>query len=347
MGGRPPTGPGAGARPVSGPGTDPTIPSVGGGPRPGSRPSGTRPPGGPAGPRPGGPTGPGRTDATMRTDVTRRTDVTGTGAEAVAAVGAPPDRPDVTRAARRVRLWHMVIMVVAAVSLFATCGLFSFNLLQDEIEHVPAGAGDPSETPARDISTRESDPEPLTVDEVFPVDEIVINPEEPPYELLGTQHSDDCGVAAVDALAELLEELGCQEVVRGTLRSPDGRYLVTTGVFNLESEADAEEAYERINPIIQDGTGRFVGMIAGEGTEPLVLSQTRLGWDYRGHFLLYAVVARADGEDFTVLDDRRAELVIWDMVEVHLRSGVIELRATADTGSEPSPTSSPSPAPSE
>jgi hypothetical protein len=70
-------------------------------------------------------------------------------------------------------------------------------------------------------------------------------------------------------------------------------------------------------------------MIAGEDTEPIMISQTHLGWDYRGHFLIYAVIARADGGAFSIADDRHADRIIWDMVEVHLRSGILELRATA------------------
>jgi len=193
----------------------------------------------------------------------------------------------------------------------------------------------------RDISSREADPEPLTVDEVFPDDRVVINADENPYRVLGTEATEDCSVAVADALADLLADLDCAQVVRATLRSPNDQFLVTTGIFNLATRDEALRAYEEIPPIVDEQTGRFVGLLAGEGTEPIMISETRLGWDYRGHYLLYAVVAKADGTNFTADDDRYAQLIIWDMVEVHLRTGVLEARATA-----PSASGSPQPSPS-
>lgn len=229
-------------------------------------------------------------------------------------------------------MWQAVIAAVAAVALLATCGMFSWHLVQDELagRNAQADIAEPSTPPLRDLSSRQVDPEPLTVDEVFPTDEIVINPDEEPYRVLGTQDSEDCTVAATDELADLLDGLGCTQVVRATLRSPTDAYLITAGIFNLESEQEAAAAYEAIHPLIEDQTGRFRGLVAGPDTEQIMISQTHLGWDYRGHFLLYAVIARSDGGEFSLADDRHADLIIWDMVEVHLRSGVLDLRAAPD-----------------
>lgn len=231
----------------------------------------------------------------------------------------------------RSRRWYMVIAGVATVAVLATCGLFSYLLMQDELAGRSGAQADdssPTEPAPRDISSREVDPEPLTVDEVFPTSEIIINPEEPPYEVLGTQDIADCSAAAADGLADLLGELDCSQVVRGTLRSPTGDYLITTGVLNLATADEADRVYDEIGELIDQGTGRFLGMVAGEGTEPIVLSQTHSGWDYRGHYLIYAVIARSDGTEFSEADNRGVDLIIWDMVEVHLRSGVLEDRAT-------------------
>jgi hypothetical protein len=190
------------------------------------------------------------------------------------------------------------------------------------------------------------DPEPLTVEEVFPVDEIVINPEEPPYQVLATQASEDCSVATADDVESLLRDLGCSQVVRATIRSSDGDYLITGGVLNLISQEGAEQAYQDIKPLIEDGTGRFLGLLAGEGTESIVLSETVLFWDFRGHYLMYAVVARSDGEEFSAADNRYADLVSWDIIEVHLRGGVLEGRATQPNpaASLPAPAATGSPA---
>lgn len=216
------------------------------------------------------------------------------------------------------------------IAVFATCGVFSYFLVQDELagRNAQADSGEPSPTVPRDISSREVDPEPLTVEEVFPDDEIVINPAEPPYQVLSTQESEDCSVAAADELESLLKKLGCSQVVRATLRTPTEGYLVTSGIINLASAEDAAQAYDDIKPLIEEGTGRFLGLLAGEGTEAIVLSETVLFWDYRGHYLMYAVVARADGETFTPADNRYADLISWDLIEVHLRGRVLEARAT-------------------
>lgn len=225
------------------------------------------------------------------------------------------------------------------LAILATCGVFSFHLVRDELAGRDAQATDAQseEITLHDISDREVDPAPLTVEEVFPTDEIVINPSEPGYEVLATQANDDCSTAAADKLADLLAELGCSQVVRATLRSPTEGYLITGGILNLATVADAERAYQDIKPLVEEGTGRFQGMLAGEGTEAIVLSETVLFWDYRGHYLMYAVVARADGEAFSATDNRYADLVSWDIIEVHLRGGILEARVT---GTSPAVTDS-------
>jgi hypothetical protein len=255
----------------------------------------------------------------------------------------------------RSKRWYLLLSAVGVLTIFATCGIFSYYLVQDELagRNAQADSGQPSATVPRDISSREVDPEPLTIEEVFPTDEIVINPAEPPYQVLATQESDDCSVVAADKLESLLDELGCSQVVRATLQSPTEGYLITSGIVNLESEQGAEQAYDDIKPLIEDGTGRFQGLLAGDGTESIVLSETVLFWDYRGHYLMYAVIARADGEEFSAADNRYADLISWDLIEVHLRSNVLEARATqpnpalAEQAARPTETATPSVAPAD
>lgn len=226
------------------------------------------------------------------------------------------------------------------MAVLATCAFLSYRLVEEERAGRNAQASiAESSAPVepRDISSREADPEPLTVDEVFPQDEIVINPAEPPYVVLGTDTSNDCGTAAVDELAVLLDELGCSQVVRATLHSPNEDYLVSGGIFNLKTEEGAERAYEDITPLIQDGTGRFQGLLAGTGTEPIVTSETVLFWDFRGHYLLYTVIARSDGEAFSSAANRHADVISWDLIEMHLRSDVLEQRTTAPAADEEPP----------
>lgn len=237
--------------------------------------------------------------------------------------------------------WYVLLASVGVLAVLSTCGVFSYLLIQDELagQNAQADTGDVEETVPRDISSRDVDPEPLTVDEVFGEDEIVITESEPPYEVLATQET-ECSEAAEDELVTLLADLGCSQVVRATLRSPEEGYLITSGIANLATAEDAEEAYEGIKPLIEDGTGRFLGMHAGEGTDPIILSETVLFWDIRGHYLMYAVIARSDGGEFSASDNQRADLLSWDLIEVYLRSGILEQRATApnpELASEPPP----------
>src|SRR6185503_14982454 len=98
-----------------------------------------------------------------------------------------------------------------------------------------------------------------------------------------------------DDIAALLATGGCSQVVRATLKSPNGQYLITAGVFNLTDEKAAEEAHNGVKPAVDGQRGRFTGMAAGTGTEAIVRAPTQLGWNFRGHFLAYCVIARTDG----------------------------------------------------
>jgi hypothetical protein len=182
----------------------------------------------------------------------------------------------------------MLLGALGSVLLLAVCGLSSWMIVLDERKGTDAraaGAPQPTAVP-RDISSRIVDPKPLTTNEVFPSTRIVINPAEPPYKVLKSQAAKDCRTAAAGKIAKLLTDLGCSQVVRATLRSPTEDYLVTGGIFNLEDKAGSEFAREKIRPIVDAGDGRFAGMVAGKGTEPIATSSAHVGWDIRGHYLI-------------------------------------------------------------
>jgi hypothetical protein len=187
----------------------------------------------------------------------------------------------------------------------------------------------------RDIGSREIDPQALTVAEVFPTKEIAIAANQPTYLVIGTQVQKDCKIATDGKLAALIASLGCTQVVRGTLRSPTKDYYVTGGIFNLASSADAKQAYEKTKEIIDAHQGRFKGYVSTTATKPLALSSTHLGWDYRGHFLVYCVIARADGKDFAE-GDPFAQQILYDIIELHLLGTVVQKRAVVPVTAEPS-----------
>jgi hypothetical protein len=115
----------------------------------------------------------------------------------------------------------------------------------------------------------------------------------------------------------------------------DGQFLITAGIFNLRDETSANQAYESIKPAIDAQKGRFTGFAAGDGTEAIVRAPTTLGWYPRGHFLAYCVVARADSK-LIAADDAPSKQIISNLVEIHLRDGIIGARAVVSPSVRPS-----------
>jgi hypothetical protein len=246
-----------------------------------------------------------------------------------------PDTPTNWWNGAHSRVWRAALSGLAVISLLAVCGLGSYFIVQDERQGRDAQASEPNVVPTavpRDISSREVDPAPLTAKEVFPTAQIRINPNEPPYQVLKSQAAKECKDAVDGKIRSLLSDLGCSQVVRATLRNPTKAYLVTSGVFNLDSAEGADWAYKQIKPMVDKEQGRFQGMVAGKGTESVALSSAHVGWDIRGHFLVYAVIARADGKAFAQADPY-AKQIMYDLIELHLRQGILEKRATKPLGS--------------
>lgn len=227
-------------------------------------------------------------------------------------------------------MWKAVLAGLGIFVLLTVCGLTGYFIIVDERAGTDAQAngGEPSPTvQPRDISSRAVDPAPLTVEEVFPTKEIAVVAGQPAYVVLGTQASADCRVGATDDLIKQLTTAGCNQVVRATLRSPTGEYLVTGGIFNLTDKNAADTVHAAVKPIIDVQKGRFTGLIAGRDTEPIARSSTHLGWDIRGHYLVYCVIARSDGKEFQP-GDPYAKQIIYDVIVLHLRNTVLEKRAT-------------------
>ncbi len=232
------------------------------------------------------------------------------------------------------RRWLTILSAVGVVVVLAVCGLGGYFMINSDRGRptTPSGAKI-NAVKARDISTRDVDPAPLTEQEVFPAAQITAGAAT--YQVLKTQ-AGDCPSAATDDLAKLLTQLGCSQVVRGTLKSQDGQFLITAGIFNLKDEASANQAYEQIKPTLDAQKGRFTGLPAGDGTEAIVRAPTTLGWHPRGHFLAYCIVARADSKPIDA-NDAASKQVISDLVEAHLRDTVIGARAVVSPPPSPKP----------
>ena len=74
------------------------------------------------------------------------------------------------------------------------------------------------------------------------------------------------------------------------------------------------------------------GIETGGPSDVFAKAATQLGWDIRGHYLGYCVVARADGKAIDA-GDQTARQVIDDLVEKYLLGTVIQARTTPPTGS--------------
>jgi len=192
-------------------------------------------------------------------------------------------------------------------------------------------SGSPS---LRDIGTRDLDPTPLTAAEVFPATSVPAKTGLP-YQVLKTQASTDCGVAATGDLAKALKTQGCSQVVRATLKTGDSLYVITAGLFNLVDEAGAEEVNAAIKPTVDAGKGRFVGYVTDASTKAFATAPTYIGFDSRGHFLAYCVIARTDGKPFSAKDSALRDITV-DLVEAHLFDAILTARASRPAGASAS-----------
>jgi hypothetical protein len=235
------------------------------------------------------------------------------------------------------RLWQVVVGGAAVLVLLAICGLGTAAVLMErqstnDPQSPPAAQPDTARTDAptrADLESRDSDPLPLTAKEVFPSRQLVVADGQPAYQVLKTHSSASCAVAATDDIADLLVRLGCNQVVRGTMRAPDGEHLATAGLFNLTDRSTAERVRERIREMLQQGRGRFLALEAGNETEVLTTSAARVAWQVRGHYIAYCLVVRVDGQPVGA-DDPEAKQVLHDLIQLHLDQGVLERRADGD-----------------
>jgi hypothetical protein len=180
----------------------------------------------------------------------------------------------------------------------------------------PLPAGDP-------ITSQKTDPAPLTTNEVFGTSSIPSTTGDAGYTMVASQVV-ECANIATGTIATLLNGLGCTQGVRATLTTPDHAYVITAGIVNLPDATSADKARTSLKSLVSAGSGRFISLSA---TGVPVVSQvtTHLGWDSRGHFLTYAVIALADGKPIST-DDKQTATIINDVVEHYLGGTVIAAR---------------------
>ncbi|MGW5673262.1 hypothetical protein [Micromonospora sp. NPDC003776] len=255
----------------------------------------------------------------------------------------PLDLPRPRRDERRRggRAWQALIGGAAVLVLLALCGLAIAALLENRTGTPQAGSptGQPvvdqsAAADGTDLDSRDTDQSALTAKEVFPGRQLVVADGQPAYDVLRTNSSGSCAVAASGEIADLLVRLGCNQVVRATLRSPDGKYLLTAGLFNLTDVASAQRARDRIRQLLDERQGRFRGMTAGDGTDTVAKAAARVGWQVRGHYIAYCLVTRTDGERIASTDAKARE-ILYDLIEAYLNRSVLDRRANGGVASQP------------
>ena len=240
--------------------------------------------------------------------------------------------------------WMVAIGAIAVVVVVAVCSFGSFMLVKDDNEVVGAAPTPETTVVKRDITTRQTDPNPMTVADVFPNAEIIADPSYPPYKIMGAaQGSDDCRVAADGDVRKLLQTIGCSQVVRATFSVPDGKYFVTGGIFNLPDATVASQFATDVRGLIADKKGRFTGYIS-DPSQNVVLGRAPLthAFEVRGHFLVYIVVVKVDGSEFEP-DDPGVKLIQYDVMQKYLRDKVLVDWSIEKTPPSASAAVSPSP----
>jgi hypothetical protein len=221
-----------------------------------------------------------------------------------------------------------LLAVAVLVAVVAAGGYFMF------VGRGPAGPADTGPK-QHDISNRTADPAPLTEAEVFPAPTVATG-----YQMLKAQATNDCKTAAVGEPVKMLAIQDCTQVVRAALLSADKVYVVTAGVFNFGTQVNAEQASESIRSSVGAQKGRFTGYNLGSPpSDVYARAPTQLGWDVRGHFLAFCVIARVDAKAIGDADPGLHQ-IIDELVEKYLINTVLQARVTppspAPSGAKPS-----------
>jgi hypothetical protein len=242
------------------------------------------------------------------------------------AASRPPIRPAPDLPDDPERHTGRTILIAILVVIVLTGGAYGVDRWNHHRITAVTTTSKPVVLPAGDpITSQKTDPEPLTTAEVFGASTIPSSAGGGGYSVVKSE-SVACASVATDKIATLLNSLGCTQAVRATLTTSDHTYVITAGVVNLPDSSAAANARTSLKSLISAGTGRFISLDAS-GVPSVSQVTTHLGWDSRGHYLSYAVIALANGQPISATDDRTAS-IINDIVERYLGATVIGARET-------------------
>lgn len=228
---------------------------------------------------------------------------------------SPALRRAATRARQKSRGWLIAVASVVAGVALASCLTGTWLVLADDDLAEAPGSSEPTDASAGPPppATRDDSPA-LTTEELF--DSGVVGSE---YDVLGSEELEDCAAAVTEDLADVVADGDCSQVVRATVASADGEYAATVGVANLADDTAAMTVREAI----ESGEGGFTAFRVDDAGRELGLSPTILGYNTYGHYVLYAVIGRVDG-DTPSSDDAAVATIVADLVDTHLMERLTE-----------------------
>jgi hypothetical protein len=192
------------------------------------------------------------------------------------------------------------------------------------------------------IASQKVDPKPLTTAEAFGAASIPSSAAGGSYRVVKADSATSCANAVTGQISTLVTSLGCTQAVRATMLSPDQAYVITAGILNMPDAAAATRLAGSVMNDIKTGSGRFNGFAAGGNTNVVTVAQARVAWDTRGHYVVYCVIALADGKAIAT-DDSHVPVIVDDVIEKYLANKVLAARAKASTstsGASPTPSHS-------
>jgi hypothetical protein len=218
--------------------------------------------------------------------------------------------------------WMITLGVIAVVVVLAMCGLSTYMVVHDDATVAASQATAGPTAVQRDIGTRSGDAALMSAADVFPSKQIVAAANVPPYKQVGdVQVEANCRLGATGTIATMLVAQGCNQMVRATFSTPDGTHFVTAGVFNLLDDKATKAAEDSLAKGV-DAANRFTGYITTTPTQVIGRAPTNLAYLDDGHFLLYVVIVRTDGNE-SKSSDPAIQVIVYDMLEHYLRDTVM------------------------
>ncbi|MFI5492582.1 hypothetical protein [Actinoplanes sp. NPDC051859] len=166
----------------------------------------------------------------------------------------------------------------------------------------------------------------FTGQDIFPAAEVQPGPNGRPYRISLTHVDTECALGTTGELGGMLRESGCNQVVRAAMVAPYADYSVTAGVLDLPDAKAAARFSDDAGLLVESGRGGFAPLGGAQGG-PAAAAPAQSGWQAVGHYLVYCVISRPDGNLVTD-DDPHAARITKDLVENYLTDRIAELSMT-------------------